>query len=186
MVKRAVLLTILAWRVADTQTVQRALPRFEDYPVVEHWRGIPAQVKLTTPSERMFRTRLTDASKQAPVFAGHYQFPTWGCGSACVAGAIIDLKTGTVFPPPLGGQGSGWNRWLICDGGGMIEGNYTDYRLDSRLMIVRCQDGDDATDWHYLVWEERGFREIRLVVRKNSQWRTAGLNMAPEAEHLQT
>lgn len=163
--KRALLFAILGLLAADAQTGNRP-PQFNDYPVTETWHGVPPRLKLVTPSERMFRTRLTKAAKQPPSFAGHYQFPIWGCGSACVAGAIIDLKTGSVFPPPLGGNGDGWNRWLICGGGGMIEGNYTDYRPDSRLMIVRCQNGD-ATDWHYLVWESPGFREIMLLTRNN-------------------
>ena len=48
---------------------QRQIPRFEDYPVPEKWQGPAAPVKLTTASERMFATRLREASKQPPDFA---------------------------------------------------------------------------------------------------------------------
>jgi len=87
---------------------QRQIPRFEDYPVPEKWQGPAAPVKLTTASERMFATRLREASKQPPDFAGHYRFAGWGCGSACAAGAIIDLATGNVYQPPFAGKAGGW------------------------------------------------------------------------------
>ncbi len=87
---------------------QGRLPRLEDYPVPETFTGPAAQVNLRRWEERMFRTRLMEASKQSPDFAGHYRFAIWGCGTMCAAGAIVDLKTGTVYPPPLGEQ-KGWN-----------------------------------------------------------------------------
>lgn len=161
---RIVLIVVSSFIAAAAQTVSTNPPRFEDYPVVGTWNGPAAPLRLVTPSEREFRTQLTNASKQAPDFAGHYQFAGWGCGSACAAGAIIDLKTGTVFPPPLGGKGTGWKRWIFC--GGIIEGRYVDYRRDSRLMILRCQEHFEGTSVHYLAWENAGFREILHVVEK--------------------
>src|SRR5439155_14402575 len=74
-----------------------------------------------------------------------------GCGSACAAGAIVDLQTGNVFPPPLGGKGSGWDRWIFC--GGVFEAPYTEYRRNSLLMILRCTKSSvKAPDLYYLVW----------------------------------
>ena len=104
---RAVLVVGLAWTVADAQPASDNPPRFEDYPAIETWNGSHPVLSLTTPSERMFRTQLTNASKELPDFAGRYRFVTWGCGSSCAAGAIIDLQAGTVLSPPLGGKGDG-------------------------------------------------------------------------------
>src|ERR1022692_4187763 len=87
------------------------VPRFEDYSSLKAWHGPAAPIKLVTRSERMFRTRLTEAAKEPPNFAGHYRITYWGCGSVCGAGALIDLETGNVCPPPLGGNGEGWDRW---------------------------------------------------------------------------
>jgi hypothetical protein len=53
---------------------QSRLPRFEDYPVTDTFNGPAAPVRLTRWEERMFRTRLTEASKEPPDFAGHYRF----------------------------------------------------------------------------------------------------------------
>lgn len=162
---KAVLIVGLGCIVADAQMSSGNPPRFEDYPVIENWQGPNAPIKLFTPSERMFRTQLTTASKQPPDFAGHYRFAAWRCGSDCAAGALIDLKTGVVFSPPLGPKGGGWDRWIFC--GGIVDGPYTDYRPDSSLMIVRCQEKIEGTTVHYLVWENTDFREILRVVLKN-------------------
>jgi hypothetical protein len=143
--------------LANAQTSAHWPPRFEDYPV-DKWTGTPAPLKLTTRSERMFRTQLTNAAKMPPDFAGRYQFPGWGCGSVCAAGAIIDLETGIVYPPPLTGARTGWERWMFA--GGVIDGPYTEYRPDSALLIVRRQGRGHNTEVLYFVWENHQFRRL--------------------------
>src|SRR4051812_8631573 len=81
------------------------LPRFEDFPASESWSPPSAKLKLTDASERMFRTKLTDASRQPPNFNGHFRMTYWGCGSNCAAEALIDIQTGDLFPPPLAAPG---------------------------------------------------------------------------------
>lgn len=135
-VKVLIVISLLSSAVAQSPAQGDQRPRFEDYPVTEQWRGSPVPVKLTTASERQFRTRLTDASKQPPNFAGHFRFTFWGCGSNCGAGAVIDLQTGVVYPPPLGAHGNGWDRWIISPA--FFEDSGVDFRPNSRLVIVRC------------------------------------------------
>src|ERR1051325_4969852 len=79
--------------IEDSKFDAKHLPRFEDFPVTETWTSPSAALKLTTSSERMFKTNLTAASQQSPNFAGHYRLTHWGCGSNCAAAALIDLKT---------------------------------------------------------------------------------------------
>lgn len=139
----------------------RPLPRFEDYPVREIWRGPAARPRLLTKSERMFRAQLTEAAKKPPNFAGHYRIAGWGCGAVCGAGAIINLKTGAVYPPPLGGKGEGWERWMSCTA--LFDDHPYEYRLDSRLMIVRCgwnydEQGRNHSDVFYFLWEGGRFK----------------------------
>jgi hypothetical protein len=138
-------------------------PAFEDFPAPMDWRGPVAPIKLTTSSERMFRTRLSEAMKQPPNFAGHYRVTYWGCGSICTASAIVDLQTGNVYPPPLGGNGNGWDRWISCTAS--FEGAGDDFRVDSRLFITRCgptfdKHGKNQPDVFYLLWEGSAFREL--------------------------
>jgi hypothetical protein len=172
-IRASFLLVLSACQLIFTQSFDRAIsaknpPRFEDYPA-EVWNGVPAPVKLATRSERMFVTRLTEAGKGPPDFAGRYKFAGWGCGSVCAAGAIVDLQTGVVFPPPLGSpKKNGWARWIFA--GGPVQGSYVEYRQDSGLMIVRNIEGGKPPNGftylqqtHYLVWETDHFREILRV-----------------------
>ena len=140
-------------------------PRFNEYNVDETWQGPAASVRLTTKAERRFQTRLMSASKERPNFAGHYRFTGWGCGSNCASAALIDLQTGQVFPPPLGGYEGGRDPWISCPG--LFASPYAEYRLDSRLMVIRCSSREPmAPDLHYYVWEGLAFREILFICGK--------------------
>jgi hypothetical protein len=156
----------LAWACAACGA---ELPRFTDYPVKEAWQGSSAPIKLLTRSERMFKTVLTQASKEPPDFAGHYRFAGWGCGSLCGAGAIIDLQSGKVYQPPLGGKGGGWSRWISCSA--LFEGTGYEYHVDSRMMIVRCgrnfdEHGKNWPEIDYLLWQGNGFKNLLRIPEK--------------------
>ncbi len=143
------------------------LPKFSDYPAANNWRGPIPRLKLKTTSERMFRTQLLNASKQASDFAGHYRFAGWGCGSVCGAGAIVDLRTGDVYPPPLGGKGERWNRWMDCTA--LFDPKPYDYRRNSRLMIVRCghnfdKKGKNWPDIYYFLWQGKKFKQLLHII----------------------
>lgn len=145
-------------------------PRFEDFPVSERWDRARAPVQLTTSSERMFRTELTDASEGGPNFAGHYTFAIWRCGSNCAAGAVIDLRTGRVFPPPLGAHGDGWGRWCIA--AGLFDGAAIDFQVNSRLVVIKSglnfseERNVNVPDEDYFVWEDNRFRQLLHVSGK--------------------
>jgi hypothetical protein len=51
-------------------TAQTAVPKFEDFPVKEIFKGTPAKPVLTTPHQRLFRTRIRDAAANGANFAG--------------------------------------------------------------------------------------------------------------------
>ena len=140
---------------------QKPPPRLGDYPVPEIWREATAPLKIHSRPEQSFRTRLITASKQPPNFAGHYRVTIWGCGSECVSGAVIDLATGQVLAPPLGG---GTAYFSVCQSA--YEGSGVDYRLDSRLMIVRCglnyieRLDKNVPDSYYFVLDDNHFRQV--------------------------
>jgi hypothetical protein len=127
-------------------------------------------MKLTTTSERMFRTNLTGTAKEPPKFSGHYRFTFWGCGSNCGAGALIDLKTGDVFPPPLGGHGIGWDHWIISPA--FFEGAGIESHADSRLVVIRAGINyseplqKNVPDVYYFTWEDNRFRQIQFIPGK--------------------
>jgi hypothetical protein len=140
------------------------LPRFEDYPVVKIWHGEAAPLKLTSRSERLYRTRLTNVSREAPNFAGHYRFVMWGCGSECISGAIIDLQSGNVYSPPSPGDNA---HFMVCQSA--YDDSGLDFHLDSRLMILRCglnysqRLGKNVPDAYYLVWDANSFKVVHHI-----------------------
>ena len=70
------------------------------------------------PDAKRFITRISEAYKDGPNFAGHYTVATWGCGSGCQNSAVIDNETGE-----------------IIDFG--IESSYgLDFNLDSKILIT--------------------------------------------------
>lgn len=143
---------------------RESLPNFKTFPALEVWKGPPAPLRLLGRDERMFRSNLRTAANLPPNFAGHYHFTTWGCGTRCLAGAVIDLRTGTIFQPPLAADVTGEEHWIFCTD--WNDEHTVEYRRDSRLMIIRC--GGTETDAHgtsvpevyYFVWEHNDFRLI--------------------------
>ncbi|MBO2009289.1 hypothetical protein [Hymenobacter negativus] len=73
-------------------------PQFKEYPVSERYDGPQAAPQLTPGTTAWyFRTRIREAARQKPNFAGHYVLAVWGCGAECLSSAIIDVKTGRVY-----------------------------------------------------------------------------------------
>jgi hypothetical protein len=112
-------------------------PKFSDFPAVPY-HGPQTSADLSTKEARAYRTRLSNAARQAPNFAGHYVVTEWGCGTGCLTGAILDVKTGkAVFLPVLLGSGSTGHP--VDDQNQKFE-----YRVDSYLLRVIGSLGTDA------------------------------------------
>jgi hypothetical protein len=134
---------------------QTGVPRFSEYPVNERYAGKTAPLVLSREA-RMFRTRLKDAARGRPNFAGHFIVTTWGCGTECLEGAIIDARTGRVFMLPF---------TLCCWAPGTVDENFkpVEFRLNSNLIVLAGarneKDGDYATRFYR-------FQNNRLVLLK--------------------
>ena len=67
-------------------------PSFLDYQAAP-FKQNPKPIKITA-SNKYYRTALTNLSKQALNFSGHYRFDSIGCGGGCGQGMIFNAKTG--------------------------------------------------------------------------------------------
>lgn len=137
---------------------QGRVPQFRDYPVAEAYIGPNAPLVLTR-SERMFRTRLREAAREKPNFAGRYILTTWGCGTTCLMGAAIDAKTGRVY----------WLPGTICCAN---PETYTDEnfepviaRLNSKLLVLSgmINERESTQGTHFYKFENGRFTLIRTV-----------------------
>lgn len=71
------------------------VPQFDDYPVAEEFRGVPAPVQMrSAPYGSTFKTRLREGTRGGPNFAGNFTVVIWGCGAPCQMVAIVDLRNG--------------------------------------------------------------------------------------------
>jgi hypothetical protein len=158
------------------------LPKFEDYPVKEIFNHTPHPPILTTPQQRLFRTRIRDGVEKGwgvwingkwskeqkgpgPNFAGHYIVIAWGCGSGCIEMAISDAETGTVYSLPISEGGFALPMLVFPNSaGGAAE---VQYRKDSRLMIIRATPHANRRDAipnaFYFLWEGNRWTLLRRV-----------------------
>ena len=160
----AVITIVSIFAPFDVLGDKKRTPRFADFPVRKAWKGRPAEVKLITSEARSYRRRLRDAAKEKPNFAGHFRVVLWGCGSECIAGAILDLPTGQVVAPP-NLENSGESHLSFCQSAYAPSG--LEYRVDSKLLIVRCglnfnlRQNKNIPDTYYYAWEEERVRLVR-------------------------
>lgn len=148
--KKLLLLTFLTLSLAIT-AFAADVPQFKDFPVAGINHGENAPVKLTTPEAREFRTRLTEAAREKPNFAGYYILTRWGCGSGCIQPAIIDAKTGRVFMVPF---------TVVSVGEKVIDP--VQFQLDSRLLIVNGSRNDQPENGtFYYRWDRKRLELIK-------------------------
>ena len=152
---------------AASQTAKA--PRFSSYSVrVEKLQPKPVDLK-SHKNARSYRTNLREAAKQSVNFGGHFNLVTWGCGTNCNDGAIIDLRTGRVFfPSQLGGIGVGMAAWSQ-------DLEPLEFKPDSNLLIINGLPGGSKLEYknpkegiHYLLWNGMTFREIKFVRKPNN------------------
>lgn len=81
--------------------------------------GEPSPVDLSsTPAAPFYEENLRAGATYGPNFAGHLTVVSWGCGTACEMHAVVDARTGYVYPQAL------------------VTGSSVEYRLDSRLLVA--------------------------------------------------
>ena len=51
----------------------------------------------TYPNSKYFKTRILSECKKGINYAGYFTLVTWGCGSPCQTGVIVNRKTGQIF-----------------------------------------------------------------------------------------
>ncbi len=131
-----------------------SIPQSAAYPApVEKVAARPTLQKNTGFSRR-FTTRLSGALRSQPVdFAGHYVITTFGCGSGCLYGGIVDVKTGQAHELPwalyIAGQLGDWESALKHEAG-------------SRLLAVRgaINETDEPAQERYFEWTGTALKPI--------------------------
>ncbi len=126
------------------------------------------KVNLKSHAEaKIFKTNLKKALTNSDInFGGKYILTSWGCGSGCTQGAIIEVHTGNVFfPVELQGVYAG----------GLTLGNHNmlEYKKNSNLLIIYGYAGggfkpETATHHgiYYYKWTGKAFKLLKFI-KKN-------------------
>lgn len=128
------------------------LPRFEDFPAKQVFTGTN-RLLLRSPDDWLFRTRLRDAARRRPDFAGHYVLARWGCGAMCQSVAIIDVRSGRVT----------WTPGSICCW--TSEDNSIEpvqFRPDSSLLVLTGLRNEKEGDNGIHYYRIEGSRLVHL------------------------
>jgi hypothetical protein len=89
----------------------------------------------------------------------------WGCGSGCVSIAVVDARDGRIYPAPF--SILGWGTPLLT-----YEGRHSsnqdgfqplEYRLDSRLLVVRGCPEDENCGSYFYEWTGSHLSLVRKV-----------------------
>jgi hypothetical protein len=131
------------------------VPRFEDYPVREIYKGPVAPVRLDSRKARMFRTRLREDSRGGPNFAGRYTVVVWGCGTGCAQMGLVDARNGKVYFPPV--------EYMDIPDMEDEAARSRVFRLDSRMLVVTRNhyDGQGTYTAYYFLFDGGRFRLLR-------------------------
>jgi hypothetical protein len=157
---KIVLLMALFLAFCSAGLAQSTTPTFNEYAVkVEKIKGVKVNLKSHKDAKR-FRTMLLEAANGGVNFAGHYILTTWGCGTNCSFGAIIDARNGSVFfPNGLGGF------FGLCDFPANTKLHV--YQANSRLLVFSgMKEEGGPCGIYYLEWAGTKFRQVKSVEKK--------------------
>ncbi|WP_169045719.1 hypothetical protein [Aeromonas salmonicida] len=132
----------------SSETEYQVPPRTEDCPAPAVYKGKTAKLSLYSELARIFRTRLTAALSQEPVYAGEYVLTGWGCGSSgCYNQVLVNKRTGKVLDVVF----NAYSSYDINDGSDVRVGEWMDSpQIDSRLLTTtKVENSKDDTSFIY-------------------------------------
>lgn len=145
------------WDILTGHTVSANVPQFDEYAAKIYSGSVSSPDLLSHPNARTYRTRLRNAAKGDINFAGNYLLTTWGCGTTCIMGAVINAKSGAVHFLP--GSICCWFK----AGEDVIP---IDYRLDSDLIIFTgLINEQEPIAKHYYEFREGEFMLLKTSTK---------------------
>ena len=150
---------------ASAASAAETAPAFADYPAAAPYAGRNAVPVLATAEARRFRTMIRDGARQKPNFDGHYIVASWGCGTDCEMGAIIDAVSGQVISLPVV-AGS--------PDDATADSTHFAYRADSRLLVMNGVIGEEPSmGSHYFEFDGKRLRKLKTIVKPEKHWADA-------------
>jgi hypothetical protein len=165
---KCLFLAALLLAVSLTGLAQSKTPTFKQYAAkVEKIKNVKVNLKSHKFAGK-FRTNLRNAAKEGVNFGGHYILTTWGCGTNCSQGAVIDARNGRVFFPDQIEESIFGFCELPDDAEPIV------YQAKSRLLVLNGFKGGDfgrkngRCGISYLEWTGTAFKQVGFVPKKRT------------------
>ena len=133
--------------VKDTANEKLTEISFEDYKTEYKEATEKARIDFNSnPNYKVYKTVISETYHANQVsFAGNYTIATWGCGTSCIYGVMVDIRDGKIYNLPSDDEWEGI-------------GNKLDHNKESTLLItilsgVNFGDGIDTMK-KYWKWNE--------------------------------
>lgn len=127
--------------------------KFEDFPI-DIYKGALAKPDFNSyENSKRFKTRISDGSKQRPNFAGNLNFISWGCGTNCQSGMILNSETGEIHEGLVTAWGfkSKADSRLLIENYGLFEENEDQWQPFCSFCIAE-----------FYVWDAEKEKLIKL------------------------
>jgi hypothetical protein len=136
-------------------------PKFADFPVRNIYKGPTARPVL---KGEYFRERkeLFPSRDDKANFAGQYIVVKMTCGSSCVTGAIMNVRTGQVFSLPF---------TICCWNETHDDFEAIEFRPNSRMvMFSGRRNKKGVTGYHFYVLRRDRLRFLRTIERVDADF----------------
>jgi hypothetical protein len=140
---------------------------------VESKSTIPLNAEITAKSDIDFKsnpiaeehsTVITEKYNELEVnFADYYVIITWGCGSGCVSGAMVDIRDGIVYAMPEDKEWGG-------------NGTYIESKKESQILLTvavaqsptgETEEQRKSWEWNEELKEFKFVKEESVLVQSN-------------------
>ena len=127
-------------------------------------KTVKADIKFkSNPIAERYRTVITEKYNKLGVnFASYYIITTWGCGSGCVSGVMIDIRDGFVYSMP---EDKDWG------GNGTYIESIKESKILKTVAVAQSSSGEIEESRKYWEWNEDlkefKFLEEETVLEKN-------------------
>lgn len=138
--------------------------RFTDFPATSSTLSKSVNPDFSgSPSMKKYKANILKRYTGKVNFGGAYQVVTWGCGTGCLTGAVVDLRNGKVYElPELGANNCGRESVHAKDDRMII-------RKNSRLLLsAGCgtPEGDNPSEVNYKAYEWDEQRKAFIITVK--------------------
>ena len=147
--------------IKDSITEKESEITFDNYKIEYKETTEKAKIDFNSnETAKGFKTAISETYNDGKVnFAGNYIIASWGCGTSCIDGAMVDIRDGKVYDLPKDGEWDGI--------GNSYESNKSSSLLITSISGLPMGNDVDAVE-KYWKWNEinKKFEFIKTLETK--------------------